>query len=402
LEAALDCDGVILSGGTSKGSGDLSYQVVGALDDPGIVVHGVAIKPGKPLCLAATGGKPVVILPGFPTSAMVTFHQVVAPVLRTLAGLPAGRRQTVAATLPTRVSSEPGRTEYLLVGLIGAGDGYAAYPIGKGSGSVTSFGHADGYIEVAAPTEVLPADSPVEVVLLSDAIAPADLVSIGSHCVGLDHLLQILQGEGVTAKYLSVGSQAGVAAARRGECDIAGIHLMDPATGVYNRHFVDERVVLVPGYLRLQGVTFRADDARFEGAATAAEAVARALADRDAIMVNRNAGSGTRVLVDRLLGGAEPPGYAVQPSSHNAVAAAVAQGRADWGVTIETVARQYGLGFLPLQEEHYDFLVPRSRWDRPTVARFVELLRDPAARAGLEGLGFRFAAEESGEEGAHD
>jgi putative molybdopterin biosynthesis protein len=118
---------VILSGGTSKGAGDLSYEVVSELTDPGIVVHGVAIKPGKPLCLAATGGKPVVILPGFPTSAIFTFHQFVAPVLSRLAGRSGGgNRHRVDATLALRANSERGRTEFLLVGLMPTDDGLAA------------------------------------------------------------------------------------------------------------------------------------------------------------------------------------------------------------------------------------------------------------------------------------
>ena len=121
---------------------------------------------------------------------------------------------------------------------------------------------------------------------------------------------------------------------------------------------------------------------------SAAEAIAAAIRG-DCLMVNRNAGSGTRILIDRLLAGAKPPGYWSQPKSHNAVAAAVAQGRADWGLAIETVAHQYGLGFLPVQDEHYDFVVPKSRRGRPAVARFCALLDDPKVRADLASLGFR-------------
>lgn len=395
LEQALACDGVILSGGTSKGAGDLSYQMVAGLSDPGIVVHGVAIKPGKPLCLAVTGRKPVVILPGFPTSAIFTFHQFVAPMLRRLAGQPEQSHETVQATLATRVASGRGRTEYLMVGLVrgeggeGGEGGYVAYPVGKSSGAVSSFSNADGFIRIDAQAEVVPAGSAVTVNLLSARVVPADLVSIGSHCVGLDYLLRGLQASGLATKSLQVGSQGGLAAARRGECDIAGIHLMDPDSGEYNRPFLDDSLVLVPGYGRMQGVAFRAGDARFAAAVDARAAVAAALADPACAMVNRNAGSGTRVIIDRLLDGARPSGHAAQPRSHNAVAAAIAQGRADWGVTIQTVARDYGLGFLPLQEERYDFVVPRSRLERPAVQRFIALLHDPATREHLAALGFK-------------
>ena len=104
-------------------------------------------------------------------------------------------------------------------------------------------------------------------------------------------------------------------------------------------------------------------------------------------MVNRNAGSGTRVLVDKLLEGARPPGYANQPKSHNAVAAAIAQNRADWGVAIEPVAKLYGLGFLPVAPEHYDFLVVESRRERPAVQAFLAALRDQKTRERIRALG---------------
>jgi putative molybdopterin biosynthesis protein len=393
LARGLGYDAVILSGGTSKGVGDICYEVVSELSDPGVVVHGVAVKPGKPLCLAATGKKPVVILPGFPTSAIFTFHQFVAPMLRLLAGMPAQTHEQVRAELPMRVSSESGRTEFMMVGLLRADGGYAAYPIGKGSGAVTAFSKADGFIRIGAQTEQLPAGTPVTVHLLSRRLAPADLVTIGSHCVGLDYLLQRLHREGITTKSMHVGSQGGLSAARRGECDIAGVHLMDPATGEYNRPFLSEGTQLLKGYQRMQGVVFRHDDPRFHDAATAQEATTAALADPDCIMVNRNAGSGTRVLIDQLLGGTQPCGYAVQTKSHNAVATAVAQGRADWGIAIAPVARMYDLKFLPLQEEHYDFAIPVSRWERSATQRFAALLREPETKQGLERLGFRVQDE---------
>jgi putative molybdopterin biosynthesis protein len=419
LRRCLDADLVLLSGGTSKGEGDLSYRVVGALGPPGIVAHGVALKPGKPLCLAAVrvpspshenGYRTVavVILPGFPTSAIFTFHEFVAPVIRTLAGRRADSVDVVRARLPLRVNSERGRTEYLLVGLVSAGGGgqapgdsppgadaarapqepWVAYPMGKGSGSVTAFSRADGFVVIPRQQEYLEAGTAVDVRLLGHGLRPADLVVIGSHCVGLDYLLGRLQERGWRAKFLAVGSTGGLAAARRGECDLAGIHLLDPRTNVYNTPYVTDDLVLVPGYGRLQGILYRPGDVRFEGR-SAEEALARAQADPGCLMVNRNAGSGTRILLDRLLGGARPPGYLNEARSHNAVAAAVAQGRADWGVAISTVARDLGLGFIPLREERYDFVIPRSRLDRPAAQAFREVLQESRARAALRGLGFR-------------
>jgi putative molybdopterin biosynthesis protein len=388
LRTALDSDMVLLSGGTSKGAGDVAARVVGRLTDPGIVVHGVALKPGKPICLAVTGGKPVVILPGFPTSAIFTFHEFVAPVIRAFAGLGPERRERVRATLPLRVGSERGRTEYVLVSLVQSeGGGVAAYPISKGSGSVTAFGQADGFFSIGSQMEMMPAGSEVDVWMIGARHKVADLVFMGSHCAGLDILIGKLTGEGFLVRALNLGSTGGLAAAKRGECDIAGIHLMDPATGEYNRPFVTETLELIAGYGRLQGIVFRPGDARFEGR-TAETAVPAVVADSGCLMVNRNAGSGTRIVIDRLLKGARPAGYSKQAKTHHAVAVAVAQGVADWGVAIGTVARQYGLGFLPLQAEQYDFVVPRNRLHRAPVQRFLELLREPSIRAELEELGF--------------
>ncbi len=392
LHEALDsADVVLLSGGTSKGEGDLSYRVVSELSGPGIVAHGVALKPGKPICLAAHHGKPVVILPGFPTSAIFTFHEFVAPVIRMLGGRTAAARATVDARMAVKVNSQIGRTEYLLVGLAPSGETgekrLAAYPMGKGSGSVTAFSRADGFVTIGRHEEIVEAGAAVEVQLLGGELRPADLVVIGSHCVGLDFLLGKLQERGLATKFMAVGSTGGLQAALRGECDLAGMHLLDPDSGKYNVHLMTPELELVEGYGRLQGVVFRPGDKRFEGH-PAADAIATVKDDPACVMINRNAGSGTRILIDRLLGGTQPTGYVVQTKSHNAVAAAVAQGRADWGVAIEWVAKRLGLGFLPLEDERYDFAVPKDRRDRPALAAFRKLLAESAIREQFAAMGF--------------
>jgi putative molybdopterin biosynthesis protein len=373
-------DLVVLSGGTSKGEGDLNARVVAELE-PGIAVHGVALKPGKPICLAASGHIPVVVLPGFPTSAVFTFHEFVAPVIRELAGLPPGNREHRLARLATKTPSERGRLEYLLVGLVRRPDDQlAAYPMGKGSGSVTAFSRADGFVRIPRNTEIVDADTEVEVTLLSRELSVADFVAIGSHCVGLDVIASALAREGFRVKLLAVGSQGGLAAALRGECDAAPMHLLDPASGEYNQPFLDASLRLLRGYARQQGVVTRADETRD---------IEALLADPELRMVNRNRGSGTRILIDQLLGERRPPGYPYEPRSHFAVAAAVSQGRADWGVTIETVARQAGLRFQTLQAEYYDFAIPVDRWDRPAIRALRELLADgTSVRAELTRMGF--------------
>lgn len=385
--ALAETDVVILSGGTSKGAGDVSYRILQDFGPPGILVHGVALKPGKPLCLAVQDGKPVIVLPGFPTSAMFTFHDFVVPLLRAMAGLPPREDEAVAARLPQRVASELGRTEFVMASLAETEAGLVALPLPKGSGSVTAFSQADGFFSVPAARSGVEAGETVPVIRLGAGLRPPDLTLIGSHCVGLDRVVGFLAERGLRARTLWVGSAGGLAALERGECDLAALHLLDPETGLYNSPFLAEGFSLAPGWGRLQGVVFRPGDPLFEDA-SAETAVAAVLGRPDSVMVNRNVGSGTRALVDGLLHGARPAGFWNQPRSHNAVAAAVAQGRADWGVAIETVARAYGLGFLPLTQERYDFAYSTDRRDRPALAAFLAVLAEAPTRAALRELGF--------------
>ena len=381
--AVLVADLVVLSGGTSKGAGDLSYRVL-AGRSPGVVVHGVALKPGKPVCLGGASGKPIAILPGFPTSALFTFHEFVAPRIRELAGRRDEDRETTTATLALRVNSDRGRSEFVLVHLVSGESGLAAYPMGKGSGSVTAFSCADGFFKIPQNQEFAPVGEPITVTSLGRRRRPADLTVIGSHCVGLDLLLGELASRGLRAKTIWVGSQGGLAAAARGECDVAGIHLLDPVTDRYNTPFLTEGVRMKSGYGRMQGIVSRAHDERFHNR----DSFMQARDDPAVAMVNRNRGSGTRILIDGLLDGTRPPGHAIEARSHNAVCAAVAQGRADWGVAISPVAREYGLAFSPLREESYDFAVPAARWDRPAVAAFREVLETRVLRDRLAAMGF--------------
>ncbi len=381
-------DMLVLSGGTSKGAGDVSHRIIGRLGKPGIIAHGVALKPGKPLCLAVCDGKPVVILPGFPTSAMFTFHDMIVPVLRRMAGLPPRSDAKVSARVPVRIASELGRTEFVMVSLVEGTDGLIAYPTGKGSGSITSFAQADGFLKIDALADQMPANSETEITLFTPHVRVPDLVIIGSHCTGLDLVTAPMAHAGLVVRSIAVGSLGGLAAAKRGECDLAPIHLFDENSETYNTPYLSDGLELVPGWRRMQGIVFRKGDARFEGL-DAEGAVRAALADPACIMVNRNQGAGTRILIDRLLSGARPDGYWNQPRSHNAVAAAVAQHRADWGMTIAPVAHAAGLGFIPHDEEHYDFALVKARKQRPAVQAFLDALASEAGRKALEQAGFR-------------
>jgi len=390
-------DAVILSGGTSKGAGDLTFGVIESLARPGILVHGVGIKPGKPIVLAAWDGRPVVVLPGFPTSAIITFNLFVAPIIRRLANLPVeAEAESAEARLAVRYHSAEGRHEHVLVNLAPRGEGApAAYPITGASGSIYSFAQADGTMEVAADCPVVREGEAVRVSPLARTLKVADLTLIGSHCRGVDLALGMLRKERrLTAKVINVGSSAGVEACARGETDLAGTHLLDPASGVYNRAALERLgtdAVLIKGYVRRQGIYFRKEE--FPAEPPTLDLLTGMAELR---MLNRNRGAGTRVLLDLLLEeiagdrGVTPAelcaaiaGYGAETRSHNAVAAAVASGRADWGLGIEAVAVAYELGFAPLRDEEYDFLTLRDRLEREPVQAFLEVLRSSEFRKAL-------------------
>jgi len=384
-------DVVLLSGGTSKGEGDVNSEAVTRLaarlpDSPGIVVHGVALKPGKPILLSVIAGTPVIVLPGFPTSAIFTFHEFVAPLLRRLSGVPDDAVHTADAIAPMRISSVPGRTEYSLVDLVEGNDGLAAYPLGAGSGSVTAFGRADGFVRIPASTEYVAAGERMTVRLLEDRVRIPDLLVIGSHCVGLDYLLGLLAADGYRIKEIPVGSTAGLAALSRGEGDVAGTHLLDADTGLYNESFLPSGVRLVPGYDRRQGIVYRSGEPGLDGIDD--DSLSEAIRSNRYRMVNRNPGSGTRILIDQLLDGYQPAGYLHQVKTHNGVAAAVEQSRADWGMTLETVAETARLEFHFVANERYDFAVREDRWDRPAVVALRRLLNSEQVRANLAEIGF--------------
>ncbi len=395
LERALaTCDVVITTGGTSAGVGDLCYRVIDTLGSPGVIVHGVAIKPGKPTVIGVVDGKPVFGLPGYPTSAMVTFQVFVAPLLRRLSGLQEPERRRVRARTAMRFYSAGGRYEYRLVNLVrGADGGYTAYPMLTGSGAITTFAEADGYIEIPEHVEMLGEGEEHEVVLLGETLQLADLTIIGSHCIGVDMLLSMLR-ERIKPKVINVGSSGGLAAVRRGESDISGMHLVDEATGEYNLPFIrrlglEDMVYLVRGYFREQGIVVQKGNPRgISGVEDLLEGVR---------FINRNPGSGTRVLLDLELGKlaeergvelreltARITGYEIEAKSHSAVAAAVAHGRADAGIAIRTVAEQYGLDFIPLREEEYDFAIPREKIEKREVQDFLSALRSSEFRQMLE------------------
>jgi len=397
LEAMMKYDIIITSGGTSAGAGDVLYKVIDKLGKPGIIVHGIAIKPGKPTIMGVAREKPIFGLPGYPTSAMITFHVLVAPILRRLSGVGSKKEKRIKARAAMRLFSSQGRHEYMLLNLVSSSSGgYSAYPTLSGSGAITTFAEADGYVEIPQNTEIIEEGSEIDVVLASEVIKPADLTIIGSHCIGTDVLLRVMNRRTPTfAKIINVGSSGGLAAAKRGESDISGTHLIDERTGEYNVPFlkkmeISNKVYLVRGYDREQGfVTAKGNPKKIKGA--------RDLAGSGISFINRNPGSGTRILFDLELKKAAKiegisqeelknkiTGYEIEAKSHSGVAAAVAFGRADAGLAIRTVAHQYGLSFVPLKEEKYDFVIPREKFEKPAVSAFLRVLKSTEFKKELK------------------
>jgi len=387
LRSALkEADIVISSGSTSSGPGDLIYKVVEELGEPGIIVHGLSLKPGKPVVVGLAGNKPIFGLPGYPTSALMIFHILVAPVIRQLAQTAETKTTTVRATVPMKFFKARGRRELLPVQLISQPDGnFSAYPMLSGSGAVSSFSLADGFVDLPETQEFLEEGDAVNVELFGKTLIPPSLVVIGSHCIGVDLLFALLHDHDPSflGRTINVGSVGGFHAAKRGEADVAGVHLVDE-NGEYNVSYmptygVENSTILIRGYDREQGlIVQRGNPKNIKGFED--------LLRKNVTFINRNRGSGTRLLVDKYLAqlarsfntdssklAAQIQGYKHEAKSHSAVAAAIRNRRADVGFGIRSVTGE--LDFIKTDDEHYDFLIPKSRENKESVKQFIKLLK---------------------------
>ena len=371
-------DMVITSGSTSAGFGDMIYKVFNEISGGGVIVHGLKIKPGKPTVLAVAGKRLLIGLPGFPLSAMMVFLMLVKPIITHMLGLGEEYTKTVKARFPFRLEAGRGKLELIPVQLLEGDKGLTAYPLLGQSGSTSILSLADGFIEVSETREFIEEDEQVEVKLLSELIKPAELTIVGSHCLGVDLLLNLLNLHSV--KVINVGSLGGWYAVKRGETDIAGTHLLDERTGEYNVFMLDKmnlrgKAILVRGYARRIGFVVKNGNPKN---ITAFKDLLR----EDVMFVNRIKGSGIRTITDiklrEILGGESPAehirGYDYEVRTHPAVAAAVKQGRADVGITIEAVAEMYNLEFIPIAEEIYDFLIPKEKMEKKNVKAFLDTL----------------------------
>lgn len=391
VNALSECDAVIVCAGSSAGSEDYSCSVISEAGE--VIYHGIAIKPGKPTILGICGGKPVIGVPGYPVSGIIALDEFLRPVIEFLGNTAPFEREFAEAVLSKQVVSTLKYREFIRVSLGYAGDKLIAVPLNRGSGVVSSFMKADGILEVPQELEGYDNGAQVKVRLLRPLREiESSLVATGSHDPLLDELAELLRsfGRELSMKSSHVGSMGGITAIKRREAHVAGIHLLDEATGEYNvsfieKHFPNGGVSLVECVSREQGLMLPKGNPKNIGS----------IGDiaRDGISyVNRQKGSGTRILCDWLCRreGTDTKkvyGYDREEYTHFAVAAVIAAGSADAGLGIYSAAKAYGLDFLKICDEQYDLLIPNFVWDTPRVQRLLEILKSDAFADRLKQLG---------------
>ncbi|MHA2294533.1 MAG: molybdopterin biosynthesis protein [Candidatus Hodarchaeales archaeon] len=378
-------DILIISGGTSAGEGDYSYRIVTELGGK-LLFHGISIKPGKPLSTGLINNKLLVTLPGFPASAIFSFNTVIAPLIRKWTNKPLPRGKKLQATLGRKIRSTVGRKQFKLVHLLKDGSSYRAYPVKGNSGSMSMLERADGYMTIPEEVEYMHDGETVEVTLLREKLLLADIVFTGSHDFVIDQLFQEFRHRypEYSVKLFFTGSTGGLSAMSRGESDIAGIHLLDSDTQQYNKPYIDkwkldEKITLVKGYKRKQGLYVRKGNPKN----------IRGIEDLlrpDITFLNRNEGSGTRILLEYLLEKLSVrrscsmmelqqliQGYREVAYSHSATASAVSRQKVDVTMGIESYATQFGLDFIPIKEEEYDFLISNNSIEKESIKKLLDL-----------------------------
>ncbi len=392
VKAALaEYDVVIVNAGSSAGSEDYTAGIVRELGQ--LLVHGVAIRPGHPLVLGVASDKPLIGLPGYPVSAILTSELFLKPLLYRLQGLSTPTRPSTTAIITRKLLSPMGEEEYVRVKLGQVGERLVAAPLSRGAGVIMSMVRADGLVRIPRFSEGVHAGGDVDVELLRgmDDIRKT-VVCIGSHDLALDLLSNALarRTPGASLASANVGSLGGLLALERGEAHLAGSHLLDEDTGEYNisyirRHLSGVPVVLLHLAGRVQGLIVPKGNPR---SLTSLED----LAQPGVQFVNRQRGSGTRVLLDFKLRELDIPpsavsGYEREQYTHLAIAADVAGGAADVGLGILAAARALELDFVPLFNEQYQLVIPREHYESPVIAPVLSIINDPAFQSEVNALG---------------
>jgi putative molybdopterin biosynthesis protein len=378
LEAAETNDIVVLNAGASAGTHDFSAKVLAEIGK--VIVHGVAIKPGKPVILAMIGDTPVIGLPGYPVSALLTMRLFVREMISTFLGQGEPDSHFVEATLSRPIHSPMGVDQMVRITLGRVGYNLMATPSGKGAGAVMSLVRADGLLTIPAGSEGIGAGEKVQIELLrSQDEVDATAVIIGSHDNILDLLANHLHKRRPIVRISSahVGSMGGIMAIRRGEAHLAGSHLLDEASGEYNVSYIKRFLAGLP--LRLINLCYREQGLMVAKGNPKNIRNFRDIAEGKYTFINRQNGAGTRLLTDKILRdeGIDPAaiyGYSHEEYTHMSVAAAVACGSVDTGMGIRAAANALDIDFLPIAEERYDLLVPLQHQDDPKIATILDLI----------------------------
>lgn len=399
-KAAEECDLVILNAGSSAGREDYSARVIRELGE--VLYHGIAMKPGKPAILGCKGSIPILGVPGYPVSGIIVIEQLLKPLVDCWLKVSAAKYRYAKAVLTRPVVSGLKYQEFVRVRMGYVGNRLMASPLNRGSGVVSSFMKADGILEVPQGLEGYEAGAEVEVRLLCEEEKLHNtLVVIGSHDPLLDELgdMMHIENNDVFMSSAHVGSMGGVMAVRRGEAHAAGCHLLDTETGKYNIAFVKK-------YFPKGGVKLVSCVGRQQGLMVAAGNPLGIkefgdIAREGVRYVNRQKGSGTRILTDYLCRQENIDtdaiyGYDREELTHNSVAVQIASGSADAGMGIYSAAKLYGLEFIPICIEEYDLLIPETSWNTPQVQQMIATLKSEAFKEKILALG-GYTVENPGE-----
>jgi len=391
---------ILILGGSSAGSEDFANSAI--VDLGNIQVHGVTIMPGKPVVIGTVENKPVFGIPGYPVSAIIAFEQFVQPLIYALLGQPEPVRETVDVQPTKKIASKLGVEEFVRVKLGEVGGRIVATPLARGAGTITSITEADGIIRIPNHVEGLNDDEIVSAELLRPLPAiRRTIVIVGSHDNSLDVLADQLKAahSELTLSSSHVGSMGGLMAIKRGVCHLAGTHLLDTEDGSYNLSYIkkylpDTAIKLIHLVQRDQGLILKqGNPKRIKGMED--------LARQDVTFINRQVGSGTRILLDYKLKqmGIEAPainGYQNEEFTHMAVAVSVLSGAEDAGLGIYAAAKALGLEFIPVVTEQYDLAIPLEYFDTQPIQILLEIINSQTFKQRVEALG-GYSTEKTGD-----
>ncbi len=387
-QAAQEHDLILLNAGSSAGSEDFSARVVEKIGQ--LLVHGVAVRPGHPVILGMIAAVPIIGVPGYPVSALLTGEIFIEPLIARWLGRSPYQPLTIKARLTRKVTSPPGDDDYIRLAVGRVGEQVIAAPLSRGAGVISSLVRADGLTVLPRGTQGLPAGTEVEVKLYRPpGEIEKTIFAIGSHDITIDILAQFLAEKNRRLVSSNVGSLGGLVALSRGESHLAGSHLLDPQSGEYNLKYI--RQVLPEISVKVIALVGRQQGLLVAKGNPKNIITLQDLTREDITYINRQSGAGTRVLLDyqlHLLGinSEAVKGYHQEEYTHLSVAAAIASGRADCGLGIAAAAEALSLDFIPLYQERYDLVIPQRFYDDALLEPLLDILQDRAFKNAVASL----------------